>query len=110
MPFIKGVAANPTGKNGRNRLSTMEIYDLKQQARKHCPRALEFIVSRLDSKNERVALTAAEIILERGYGKPEQQADVNVTHKFAIVPAVMSKEDWLATKGDPELLPPGKLN
>lgn len=27
-----------------------------------------------------------------------------VVHSFAMVPAVMSKEDWLRTRGDPKLL------
>jgi hypothetical protein len=27
-------------------------------------------------------------------------------HKFVVAPEVMSKEDWLKTKGDPRLLPP----
>jgi hypothetical protein len=29
-----------------------------------------------------------------------------VVHRFAQVPAVMPKDQWLATRGDPRLLPP----
>jgi hypothetical protein len=30
----------------------------------------------------------------------------DVVHRFAVVPQVMPKEQWLATRGDPRLLPP----
>jgi hypothetical protein len=56
------------------------------------------------SKDQKIALTAAEIMLERGYGRPAQKADVDIVHKFAVVPAVMSKEDWLRSKGQPDEL------
>ena len=46
-------------------------------------------------KDARVRLMAAEIMLERGYGKPEQKSDVDVVHRFALVPEVMEKDEWL---------------
>jgi hypothetical protein len=51
---------------------------------------------RNEAINRDTRLRAAQILLERGYGRPEVQVEVDVSHKFAVVPAVMSKEDWLA--------------
>jgi hypothetical protein len=85
----------------------MVIYDLKQAARKLCPEAMKLIEECLHHKDKRIALTAAEIILERAYGKPEQQADVNVQHRFVIAPQTMEIEEWLERKGQPKpALPP----
>lgn len=62
------------------------------------------IVALMNDPDPRVALAAAIHVLDRAYGKPEQKADVEVVHRFAQVPAVMSKADWLATRGDPKML------
>jgi hypothetical protein len=45
---------------------------------------------------------AAESMLERGYGKPEQKSDVDVVHRFALVPEVMEKDEWLKHRGQPQ--------
>jgi hypothetical protein len=52
-----------------------------------------------------VALAASKEILDRAWGKAEAKGEVAVVHRFAQVPAVMSKEDWLRTRGDPSLSP-----
>jgi hypothetical protein len=48
-------------------------------------------------KDARVRLLAASIMLERGYGKPEQRTD-----------GAMEEAEWLARRGQPKpaLLPP----
>jgi hypothetical protein len=86
----------------------MVVYDLKQAARKYCPEALEEIARCMRDKDARVRLLAASIMLERGYGKPEQKSDVGVTHKFAVVPEVMEESEWLKHRGQPQpkALPP----
>jgi hypothetical protein len=84
----------------------MVRFNLQQAAREHCEEALQVIARCMRSDDERIALMAANIMLERGYGKPEQKSDVDVVHRFAVVPEVMEKEQWLATRGDPRLLPP----
>jgi hypothetical protein len=35
---------------------------------------------------------ALDTNLARGYGKPEQKSDVDVVHRFALVPEVMARE------------------
>jgi hypothetical protein len=41
-------------------------------------------------------------VLERGYGRPDVHADVSVTHAFAEVPQVMTQDEWLRRRGQPE--------
>jgi hypothetical protein len=84
----------------------MVVYDIKQAARKHCPEAIEFIAKHMHSDDERVALAAAIAMIERGYGKPEQKVDGEMTHRFAVVPQTMAKDEWLANRGQPLALPP----
>jgi hypothetical protein len=107
--FPKGQSGNPLGsskgRRGRppgQKPSTVVIWDLKMAARKHCPKALQRIAECLDDKDKRIRLMAAQIMLERGYGKPEQHADAEVTHNFCIAPQTMELNKWLANKGQPE--------
>jgi hypothetical protein len=58
----------------------------------------------MESEDERVALAAAKEVLDRAWGKAETKGEVAVVHGFARVPEVMSREDWLRTRGDPKLL------
>lgn len=54
---------------------------------------------------EATQVKAAEICLRKAL--PDLTATemtAEVVHRFAQVPAVMSKADWLATRGDPKLL------
>jgi hypothetical protein len=49
----------------------MVIYDLKQAARRLAPEALAIIENAMrHSEDERVRVMAAQIVLERAYGKP----------------------------------------
>jgi hypothetical protein len=109
VTFRKGFSGNP---GGRKRADTMVVFDLKQAARRHCERALEVLAEALEHKDIRVRMVASSLLLERGYGKPEQRVDAAVTHKFAVVPEVMEEAEWLARKGQPapKALPPPKTN
>jgi hypothetical protein len=70
-------------------------------AREMTPEALAVIRKCLRSKDERVALMAAGIALDRGWGKPEVTAEVTMAHKFAVVPQVMEQGEWLRNRGQP---------
>jgi hypothetical protein len=97
--FQKG---NPGGPGRQpQRLSQPVIFNLKQAARKHCEEALQVIAACLKDKDPKVRLLAATIMLERGYGKPELKADVTATHRFAVVPDTMPKDEWLSRHGQP---------
>jgi hypothetical protein len=75
------------------------MYDLKQAMRALCPEAAEVVRRCLKSDDEKIALMAAQIAFDRGYGKPEVSAEVEVSHKFVIAPNTLPIDEWLATKG-----------
>ena len=113
--WVKGCPSpNPTGNTGgghigrrkRSVAEKMVIWNLREAARRHCEEALEVVASSLKSKSEKVRLLAAQIMLDRGYGKAREMVDVNVSHAFAEVPQVMELSQWLETRGQPQLLPP----
>jgi hypothetical protein len=65
-----GQSGNP---GGRPKVSA-EVRDL---ARNHGPEAIERLVALMHSKNESVAVRAAEALLDRGYGRPMQGMEVS---------------------------------
>jgi len=97
MPFVKGESGNPKGR-------PKVPWSIKQLAKDNSERALRKIIELIDSKDEKVALMASIHVLDRGYGKPEQRVDADIVHRFAEVPQVMEKAQWLATRGDPSKL------
>ena len=49
--------------------------DIKAMAAEHGPAALAKIVSLMGSKDQRVAMAAAQELLNRGYGRPAQPTE-----------------------------------
>jgi hypothetical protein len=72
------------------------MFDLREQARSLCPRAIEVIKECLHSADERIRLLAAQLAMDRAYGKPELRATVDTTHAFIVAPAALSESDWTA--------------
>jgi hypothetical protein len=80
------------------------LWDLKQAARAYRIEALQVVLRCLHCDDDRVALKAAEILFERGYG----------THRFVVASQTMPLDRWRAepdsepetghreTPGDPE--------
>ena len=62
--FLKGHSGNPSGR------PTMDA--IRELARKSGPAAIKRLERALKSKDDRVAITAAIALLDRGYGKPVQ--------------------------------------
>jgi hypothetical protein len=93
-----------TSRRLQPRTAHMTVFDLRETARQHCERAVRVVVACLDSKDERIRLTAAALLMERGYGKPEMKADVSTTHAFVVAPEVLPQDIWLACRGNPQLL------
>lgn len=73
--FKKGQSGNPAGRAK----PTADELDLRAAARLKAPEALLTIVRLMEqSDNDGVRLKAAEIVLDRGYGKAPQMVDLNV--------------------------------
>jgi hypothetical protein len=78
--------------------------ELKEIARAHSPRAFERVLELVHCRDERIALAAAKEVLDRAHGKEEAKGEASVVRPFVAAPQTMSKEDWLRTRGDPNLL------
>lgn len=63
--FRPGESGNP---GGRPKVKG----EIRELAQKHGPAALECLVALMKSKNQRVAVAAAQAILDRAYGRPAQ--------------------------------------
>ena len=93
--YTAGVSDNP---GGRPKLPA-EIREMFQASSQE---ALEVLTRCLQSDDDRIAMMAAQAILDRGYGKPTQSIDANITEDggpvryYAEVPKkAESTEAWL---------------
>jgi hypothetical protein len=86
--FQKGVSGNPAGRpkvEGK----------IRELARKHAPRAIRTLVKLMRSKNERVAVAAAQALLDRGFGRPFQAVgnpDGSALAPSAVMVGIMNGE------------------
>ena len=69
--FAPGVSGNP---GGRPKLPA----EIKEMFQAKGPEALEVLTRCLQSGDDRVAMMAAQAILDRGYGRPTQSIDANI--------------------------------
>lgn len=65
MPFVKGQSGNPGGRPKAER----EVVDLAREA---SPRAIGRLVELIENRDPRVAIAAANSVLDRAFGKPTQ--------------------------------------
>lgn len=82
MPaFAKGRSGNPGGR-------PKEHGDIRELARKHCPRAIAVLVEIMEhGEREQARIGAAEALLDRGYGKPAQEIQLagDITINLRVV-------------------------
>lgn len=79
--FKPGKSGNPGGRPKR----TPEELDLIAACKAKTPDALDVILSIMsNSDKDALRLSAAQTIIERGYGKAVQQQDLNVTGQLVF--------------------------
>ena len=74
--------------------------DIREAFKAKAPAALEVLTRCLQSDDDRVAMMAAQAILDRGYGKPTQSIDANISEDrvryIAEVPVkAATTQEWL---------------
>jgi len=69
--IVKGSVLNPGGRPAFP-------VELREVARAACPKAIATVVELLDHPNPKIQLRAAEILMDRGFGRPVQALEAKV--------------------------------
>jgi len=80
-------------------------------ARIHTRKAVRTLVAIMNQPNAPASarVSAAEALLDRGWGKPKQSHEAEITRRYVIeIPALMDNAEWEA-EGLGRLEPPGKV-
>jgi hypothetical protein len=95
-PFKKGQSGNPGGR-------PKVVAEIRQLARERGPEAIAALVKVMTKgKSEAARVAAANALLDRGWGRPKQWDESEVTHRYVVeLPAVLTKAAWLAKYGEP---------
>jgi hypothetical protein len=85
--------------------------EIASLARAHTRKAVRVLASIMNMPKapHHARVAAAEALLDRGWGKPKQSHEAEVTHRYVIeIPALMENDEWEA-EGLGRLKPPGKV-
>ena len=88
--FKPGVSGNPGGR-------PKVIGEVRDLAREHTVTAIDTLVSIMCNENVAAAarITAAQAILDRGYGKPSQSMRIEEQRPMAVISREpLSEEEW----------------
>jgi len=105
-PFSPGQSGNPSGKGGH-------YQEVQRICRQASPAAARRIVELMGSADERVALMAAEKVLERGWGKVKEMSEDAHVDPVADERRAHAKAEILAMLADmakPEPLDRSEVN
>ena len=94
-PFKKGQSGNPGGR-------PKVVAEIRQLARERGPEAIAALVKVMTKgKSEAARVAAANALLDRGWGRPKQWDESEVTHRYVVeLPSVLTKAEWLAKYGN----------
>lgn len=70
MPFVKGKSGNPSGRPKVD-------FEVRDAAREYGQEAILKLVSLMREGDPRVSASAAQALLDRGFGKPAQAVEVS---------------------------------
>lgn len=102
--WVKGVSGNPKGRAPM----TGEIAEVMELAYQHAPSAFRRMLELMKSTDERVALAAAEKVLDRACGKPAQAIEHSgeVAHRYVaeIPPVLTDGKEWERRYGSKTIL------
>jgi len=82
MPFQPGQSGNPGGRPKGEAI-------VRDAARKQTEAAIGVLASALTDEDPRVRIKAAEVLLDRGWGKPSQAIDVGSDPERPLVSKVV---------------------
>jgi hypothetical protein len=78
VPYRPGQSGNPGGR-------TVAFAECQSLAREASPYAMNRLIGLIASEDERVALMAADKVLERAWGKPKEQKDDDYATRLAAM-------------------------
>ena len=82
-PWVKGQSGNPSGRRKGQHKLIRSTLDVKQLARSYSTQAIRKLAKLINSKRESIALAACIAILDRGYGKPAQAVNMQVSRDMS---------------------------
>jgi HEAT repeat protein len=85
MPWQPGQSGNPAGKPKR-------LAIVRDLAREHTEKCIEKLAECLEDKDRSIRIQAAKVLLERGWGRPEQAIHLSGADGGALFPVETARE------------------
>ncbi len=94
MPWIKGQSGNPKG-----RQKGSKVLEITELAASHCADAIAVAVELMNGDDAKLKLQAAELLLERGIGRPSStEIDIALISDERLVEEIRRREELHAER------------